>query len=284
VMSDTRFSEDDSQMEYTGERMVPEAADPATFWEHIYRYRFATRFVSGRKVLDIACGEGYGSAALLRGGAASLVGVDVSLEACEHATRKYGIDARVGDASRIPLPDQSVEVVVSFETIEHISDQCLFIDECQRVLSPGGILVLSTPNRDVYRETVPDNPFHCSEIDEHEFVTLLQRRFKKLALFSQRPVTAPWWSLRGFATDYWRNDTWWWWKMRAVRHLRWRFNTLTCSHLEGEPSSEIRLAPVETILGRDGLLSVIPNPYVVRPRRNPRSERPRYLIAVAQRF
>src|SRR5687767_6601798 len=96
-------------MEDTGERMLPETTSAVTFWEHIYRYRFAARFVRGRRVLDIACGEGYGAAALLRAGAASVIGVDISEEACEHARQKYGIDARPGSAEQIPLPSQAVD-------------------------------------------------------------------------------------------------------------------------------------------------------------------------------
>src|SRR5688572_17038072 len=95
-------------MDFTGERMIPEVADPHMFWEHVYRYRFAASYAPGRRVLDIACGEGYGSAALLKAGAASVIGVDISAEAVAHARRKYGVDARVGDAAAIPLGDSSV--------------------------------------------------------------------------------------------------------------------------------------------------------------------------------
>src|SRR5437667_10028853 len=113
-------------LEDTGERMIPESTPAAPFWEHIYRYRFATRFVRGRRVLDIACGEGYGAAALARAGAARVIGIDLSEEACEHARQKYGVDARSGDAHRIPLPDRSVDVIVSFETIEHLNTPAAF--------------------------------------------------------------------------------------------------------------------------------------------------------------
>src|SRR5436305_7763381 len=102
-------------LEHTGERMIPEASVPEIFWEHVHRYRFAKRFVRDKRVLDIACGEGYGAFGLLRAGAASVVGVDISEEACDNARQKYGIDARCGSAEAIPLPDASVDVVVSFE-------------------------------------------------------------------------------------------------------------------------------------------------------------------------
>src|ERR1035437_10505448 len=108
--------------EPTGERMVPESADLFTFWEHVYRYAFASRFVKGKRVLDIACGEGYGAAALQKAGAAHVIGVDISESVCLHARSKYGLDARRGTAEQIPLPDRSVEVIVSFETIEHVPE------------------------------------------------------------------------------------------------------------------------------------------------------------------
>src|ERR1017187_1344633 len=149
-----------SGIEFTGERMVPEKADANTFWEHIYRYRFATTFVNGKKVLDIACGEGYGAAALMQSGATSVIGVDVSPEACEHATHRYGIKTRLGDAQNIPLENASVDTVVSFETIEHLARPEKFLDECVRVLAPGGQIIISTPNRDVYLLHAPQNPYH----------------------------------------------------------------------------------------------------------------------------
>jgi len=152
-------------LEYTGERMVPEATDPYTFWEHVYRYRFAARFARGRDVLDVACGEGYGAAALLKSGAASVIGVDVSQAACDHARKKYGIDARCGDASSLPLCDSSIDLIVSFETIEHIPAPGDLLSECSRVLRKRGVLVISTPNRGVYLEGATPNQFHCSKMN-----------------------------------------------------------------------------------------------------------------------
>jgi 2-polyprenyl-3-methyl-5-hydroxy-6-metoxy-1,4-benzoquinol methylase len=83
-----------------GERMVPEVSGGMTFWEHVHRYAFACRFVAGKRVLDIASGEGYGAAALQKAGAAHVIGVDVSESACFHARTKYGIDARPGSAEQ----------------------------------------------------------------------------------------------------------------------------------------------------------------------------------------
>ena len=167
--------DDDCDVTHYTERMVPEHAHARIFWEHVARYRFAKDFVNGKRVLDIACGDGYGAAALAKAGAASVAGVDISAEACEQARRKYGLDARVGDAQAIPLPAQSIDVVVSFETIEHVDDPAVFLRECARVLVPDGLLIVSTPNRPVYSGDGRRNPFHQLEFDENEFVEFAAR-------------------------------------------------------------------------------------------------------------
>src|SRR5579864_1905821 len=88
-------------LENSGERMVPEVSGGYTFWEHVYRYAFACRFVRGKRVLDIACGEGYGAAALMKAGATRVVGVDISEEVCRHACNRYGLEAKQGTAEDI---------------------------------------------------------------------------------------------------------------------------------------------------------------------------------------
>ncbi|MGH2898589.1 MAG: class I SAM-dependent methyltransferase, partial [Solirubrobacteraceae bacterium] len=147
-----------SGLEATGERLIPEAfAGSLVLAEHLARYRFAARLARGRAVLDAACGEGYGSAMLAAAGAASVVGIDIDAETVAHARATHGIDAREGDVGRLPCEDASFDLVVSFETIEHVAEPERALDEFRRVLSPGGILVVSTPNGDEYLE---DNPYH----------------------------------------------------------------------------------------------------------------------------
>jgi len=131
----------------------------------------------------LACGEGYGAAALQKAGAAHVVGVDVSEAVCHHAHIKYGLDARPGTAEQIQLSDESIDVIVSFETIEHVPKPDRFLDECVRVLTPKGRLIISTPNKGVYKW--PDgasNPHHCSEMTEEEFSLALRSRFRKQPL------------------------------------------------------------------------------------------------------
>lgn len=175
-----------SILEWTGERMVPEATQDDVFWEHIRRYQFATTFVRANRVLDIACGEGYGSAALLHAGAASLVGVDISEAAVNHARAKYGIDARLGSAELIPAPDKSFDLVVSFETIEHVPHPERFVKEVRRVLTPGGLFLVSTPNKEIKSPADLQNPFHCSEMTRKDFTSLLRQHFGEVSLRQQR--------------------------------------------------------------------------------------------------
>src|SRR6476646_11769522 len=145
-----------ADLEFTGERYVPGTVGEIAH-EHWHRYAFARSFVGGRRVLDVACGEGYGSA-LLGGVAAHVTGVDIDLRTLAHARAAYAGRANVefieGSAAALPLPDASVDVVVSFETIEHLPalDQPRMLAEFARVLSSDGFLILSSPNRPEYSE------------------------------------------------------------------------------------------------------------------------------------
>ena len=182
-------------MAYTDERMIPESSNSPTFWEHIHRYRFAAMWVKDKRVLDIASGEGYGSFGLLGAGAKSIIGVDVDGEACAHAARKYGIEARIGSAEEIPVETASIDVVVSFETIEHVPNPKRFVQEISRVLAPGGLLIISTPDTSLYSPAGSErNPYHCSEMTSNEFQSLLSSAFPKVRLFGQHPGPVRWWS------------------------------------------------------------------------------------------
>ncbi len=264
--------DDPSALEYTGERMVPERANARTFWEHVGRYRFAARFARGKRVLDIACGEGYGAAALARAGASSVVGVDLSSEACAHARHKYGLDARPGDALAIPLPDRSIDLLVSFETIEHVADPAAFLEECARVLVPEGTLIVSTPNRPVYSAEGAHNPFHQVETDEREFEALLQKRFTTLQFFTQFPRSAAWWSPRSLAAE---RSPW-----LGIKGF-WRISTWLCPSKRAEVAASARRDVIELILDRDRWPSSLLSPYRVRSRSAASREQPYYLIAVA---
>jgi SAM-dependent methyltransferase len=177
-------------LDFTGERFVP--GTPGEIWyEHWHRYHFAAHLVAGRTVLDIACGEGYGSALLSRS-AAHVTGADVAASTLERAWRKYAelsnLAFRSADCSALPFADASFDVVVSFETIEHIAAQETFVAEVRRVLRPGGVLVLSCPNRLEYSDKRRySNPHHVRELYREELATLLAPHFTHTAWFGQRP-------------------------------------------------------------------------------------------------
>lgn len=136
---------------YTGERHVPGLAGLACAdLIHMLRYAYAAPLVAGRTVLDIACGSGYGCQYLAAHGAANVVGVDNSSDAIQYARLHYGspsVRYVEGDAVALAtFPAASFDMIVSFETIEHLESPSGFLAELRRLLRPGGILMLSCPN------------------------------------------------------------------------------------------------------------------------------------------
>jgi SAM-dependent methyltransferase len=178
-----------AEARFTGERFLP-GARGEIWYEHWHRYHFASALVSGKEVLDVACGAGYGSA-LLAHKCQRVTGVDISADAIEHAKVRYAalasLEFRQGDCAALPFPDASFDAVVSFETIEHIEAQERFLDEMGRVLRPEGLLILSSPNRPEYSERRGfANPYHVRELDRAELASLLEPRFPHARWFGQR--------------------------------------------------------------------------------------------------
>lgn len=177
-------------MECTGERYLPEFDRDWTL-EHLHRYLLACELAAGKTVLDIACGDGYGSAMLARH-AAQVTGVDIDTPTVERARGKYVADNLrflQGSATDIPLDDDSVDLVISFETIEHLMEQDRMLYEIRRVLRPEGFLLISSPDKYEYSD-VPGyhNEFHLKELYRQEFEALLQKHFSRHALLGQRVV------------------------------------------------------------------------------------------------
>lgn len=264
-------------MEFTGERMIPEFSDDITFWEHVYRYRFASTFTRGKRVLDIACGEGYGSAGLLKSGAKSVIGVDVSTEVCDYAKSKYKIDIRQGSAESIPLPNDSIDVVVSFETIEHVKNPTILVDECARVLSSHGILILSTPNREIYRASGRDSTYHCSEFSENELEELLKKKFCKINHYIQQPTNTSWYSKNTLAIN-----TSPWFQVKGISILRTLIIKLCCPLIISEISQEIKKSAADLVCKKDGILSSLVNPYCITKRSPKVDEKPIYMVVTAE--
>jgi len=181
-----------TELEATGERFLPDMQGTIAL-EHLHRYAWAKDLAAGKVVLDIACGEGYGSA-LLAGTASQVYGVDMAPDAIAHAKAVYqrsNLKFLVGRCAGIPLPDGAVDLVVSFETIEHHTEHEAMFAEIKRVLRPGGLLVMSSPDKLEYTErTNHANPYHVKELYAEEFQRLVERHFSRVAVLGQRVLYA----------------------------------------------------------------------------------------------
>jgi ubiquinone/menaquinone biosynthesis C-methylase UbiE len=178
------------ELEFTGERIVPGKPPYIIYQEHINRYIFASRFVKNKIVLDVASGTGYGSNYLIENGAKKVIGLDISNDAITFSRKTYKKDHLnfiQGDATNLLFGDKSFNVIVSFETIEHLKDYRKFLIECKRVLKNDGVFICSTPNKKVSSAHTekPFNPFHVKEFYPDEFYNLLNEYFTNIDLYGQ---------------------------------------------------------------------------------------------------
>src|ERR1700722_641284 len=175
---------------FTGERLTA-SVHGAVELEHYHRYLFSRGFCRDRDVLDIACGEGYGAAHLAQV-ARHVVGVENAGPTVCNAARNFprsNLCFVRADARSLPVGNASVDVVTSFETIEHFDHQEDFVAEVRRVLRPDVCFIISTPDREVYSPPgAAPNPFHVHEFDRAEFLDLLHRYFRYVSLIRQRPM------------------------------------------------------------------------------------------------
>ena len=160
----------------TGERTIPGLAEE-NYWfrRHEVVYRRLLDLCTGRDVLEAGCGEGYG-ADLIASVARRVVAVDYDAATVAQVQARYPrVSVVEGNLAALPLPDASVDVVVNFQVIEHLWDQPQFVAECARVLRPGGLLLMSTPNRITFSPGLdtPVNPFHTRELNAAELTELL---------------------------------------------------------------------------------------------------------------
>ena len=176
----------------TGERFIPEKMiDPATVTEHYQRYNMALSLVKDKVVLDIASGAGYGTH-FLSSSAREAYGVEIDQDAVDYARAHYAKDNLhylQGSVDSIPLEDHSMDVVISFETIEHVSAelQVRMMEEIKRVLKDDGILFISSPEKRYYSEDRGYvNPYHVHELYASEFKSLLERHFSHIKFAGQR--------------------------------------------------------------------------------------------------
>lgn len=182
------MSDDKNILPFTGERFTPECVREIAY-EHWHRYAWAKSLVEGYDVLDVACGEGYGSY-LLSQVARSVIGVDRDGETISHARHRYQADQLTfieADALSIPVADHCVDRVVCFETIEHLNDHHGLMTEIKRVLRPDGLLILSSPNKASYSDAEDHaNPFHFKELYREELESLLGQHFNQYQLWAQK--------------------------------------------------------------------------------------------------
>lgn len=181
--------------EFTGERVLPGQVNPDLWNEHFARYAFAARLARNRRVLEVACGAGYGSYEIAQV-ARSVIGTDVSEEAVAYARERYQHPAlrfETASATSLPYPDGSFDLLVAFEVIEHLEDWRALLSEARRLLAAGGQFVVSTPNRLYYEETRRQsgpNPFHVHEFGYEEFRAELAAFFPHVSFFEQNHAEA----------------------------------------------------------------------------------------------
>jgi SAM-dependent methyltransferase len=167
-----------SELILTGERTLPGIPEE-NYWfqRHVVAYRFAAERVAGMEVLDAGCGEGYGSS-ILAARAEKVLGIDLERDVIDHAAERYpNVRFQAGDLATLAFPDGSFDAVVSFQVIEHLQSPRGFATECARILRPGGVLVLSTPNRLTFSPEGIRNPFHTVEFAPAELRGVLEDRF-----------------------------------------------------------------------------------------------------------
>lgn len=177
-------------MKFTGERFILGKAGGGIETEHLHRYYSLLELSSGKTILDAACGEGFGSS-ILANSAKHVWGIDISDEAIAYAKENYqksNLNYKQGSIEKLDFEDNCFDIVVSFETIEHVEEniQKKFLNEIRRVLKKDGILVMSTPDKYLHTD-LPNhkNPFHVKEFYFNEFELFLKECFSYVELFNQ---------------------------------------------------------------------------------------------------
>lgn len=176
--------------EFTGERVIPGQVNDDLWAEHLARYAYAARLASNARVLDIGCGTGYGTAELAQR-AQSATGVDLAPDAIAYARQHYPLPNTtylLASATALPFPAASFDLITAFEVIEHLEDWRELLSEARRLLHPGGVFLVSTPNALYYGESRASegpNPFHAHEFQFSEFRDALTAVFPHVELLLQ---------------------------------------------------------------------------------------------------
>jgi len=176
-------------MKFTGERLIPKINKNTAFYhEHLNRYLFACQFSKNKTVLDCACGTGYGSFLLSQyGKATNVTGVDISKETIKYANHHYSlpnIKYLIDNVESLNyLKPNSFDQIISFETIEHINNPSIAVENFKKVLAKNGLLIISTPNIDNYSN---HNQFHLHELNYQSFQKILKNNFKNVEIINQK--------------------------------------------------------------------------------------------------
>ncbi len=170
---------DPVELQLTGERTVPGIpAENYWFRRHEAAYEFLAPLTAGSVLLEVGCGEGYGTDLLTRS-AQRVLGIDYDATTIVHARDRYRAAHFVrANLAALPVASDAVDVVATLQVVEHVWDHGQFIDECRRVLRPGGRLMVTTPNRLTFSPGLdaPVNPFHTKEFTAAELTGLIAAR------------------------------------------------------------------------------------------------------------
>lgn len=186
----------EEELRFDGERFVPGAGVEISY-HHWLRYFFARQFAQDKRVLDVAFGEGYG-AGYLAGFAQKVDAFDVNSDAVAHARSAYGDNPRLNFAHADiegffkDAASESYDLVTAFEVIEHVDEhvQLTLLEGIHRVLAPGGVALVSTPDKQLYSDAkLMKNPFHVREMYRDEYAQLLSRVFPHVRTYEQLSYT-----------------------------------------------------------------------------------------------
>ncbi len=175
----------------TGERIIPEyylrsKEEYLVYLRHLFAYEFAkTKLSKENYVLEIGCGEGYGTN-ILSQQVSNIIGLDVCEDTIGYASEKYKSNNLLFekyDGIKLPYPDETFDVVISFQVIEHIPDDLNYISEIYRVLKKGGIFICTTVNKNGEKLSTP---FHVREYHPHDLENILKTKFSDVLLWGIR--------------------------------------------------------------------------------------------------
>jgi ubiquinone/menaquinone biosynthesis C-methylase UbiE len=188
-----------TMLTFFSERNTKNALMPKwTLLEHNERYWLANQFTKGKTVLDCACGSGIGSQIYIQSGAKEIISLDISdtaIREAEKSNKSPMVKFAQASALALPIKSSSIDVYISFETIEHVINDEPYLKEAIRVLRPGGTFICSTPNRNVTNPGSrlgqhPINPYHIREYSDEEFLQLLSRHFEIFEIHGQNKKPA----------------------------------------------------------------------------------------------